>query len=455
MKNLLLIFSCLFAGFTWAQDLKHSDQETIINRIATMLQERYVFEDKGIEAGNHIKKQFEAGAYKEILEPLPFARQLTKDLQSITHDKHMRVGQRQPMMRRGMPNPIVDGIKRSSQNAAMNNGFAKVAVLEGNVGYLDLRAFAPVNRMRANTDSAMQLLSNVDAFILDLRNNTGGDPRAVQYLSSYFFKEGVHLNSLYYRETDATTDFHTLAEVAGKRLIDVPLFVLTAERTFSAGEECAYNFLTQERATLIGEVTGGGANPGGSMPAGHNLFIFVPTGRAINPITKTNWEGVGVKPHVEVSADEAYDIALKQAQEAAEKQREAHLEEATAFSGSLFGAFMKLNSMEEAEGFELVGKVVAEGISKGMLNESMINNLGYGSLQRKKLVEAEALMRANVKAFPQSANVYDSLGEVQEQRKKLEDAAKNFQKAVELGKGSSNYDVFKANLERVKKQLSE
>ncbi len=79
--------------------------------------------------------------------------------------------------------------------------------------------------------------------------------------------------------------------------------------------------LTQERATLIGEVTGGGANPGGSRVINERFEVFIPVGAAVNPITGTNWEGVGVTPHIEASADEAFDIALEKAQAAAEAFR--------------------------------------------------------------------------------------------------------------------------------------
>ena len=66
-----------------------------------------------------------------------------------------------------------------------------------------------------------------------------------------------------------------------------------------------------QRATIVGETTGGGANPGRGVPLPHDLIVFVPTGRAINPITKTNWEGVGVKPDVAVPAADALDAALR------------------------------------------------------------------------------------------------------------------------------------------------
>ena len=38
-------------------------------------------------------------------------------------------------------------------------------------------------------------------------------------------------------------------------------------------------------------------------------MIAVPGGRPINPVTKTNWEGVGVEPDVKVSADKALQAA--------------------------------------------------------------------------------------------------------------------------------------------------
>jgi hypothetical protein len=38
--------------------------------------------------------------------------------------------------------------------------------------------------------------------------------------------------------------------------------------------------------------------------------VFVPSGRAINPVTKTNWEGTGVRPEIAVPADSALSAAL-------------------------------------------------------------------------------------------------------------------------------------------------
>ncbi len=42
-----------------------------------------------------------------------------------------------------------------------------------------------------------------------------------------------------------------------------------------------------------------------------HFAIGVPFARAINPVTKTDWEGKGIQPDVKVAADEALETAKK------------------------------------------------------------------------------------------------------------------------------------------------
>lgn len=86
--------------------------------------------------------------------------------------------------------------------------------------------------------------------------------------------------------------------------------------------------------------------------------------------------------------------------------------------------------------------------------ESVINTLGYNYLQTQEFEKAIAVFKTNVERYPGSANVYDSLGEAYENQGKLDQAAKNYKKAVSLGEKNSdaNLAVYQINLERVSKK---
>jgi len=200
-------------------------------------------------------------------------------------------------------------------------GVARAGRLDANVGYLALFNFPSLERARTAVDEAMEHLAGSDALIIDLRRNGGGNPESIRYICSYLFDKPTHINSIYWRSTNTTVDFVTSDRVDGQKMGAVPIFVLTSRFTFSGGEEFAYDIQTQKRGLLIGETTGGGANPGSSFAIGDDLRLFIQTGRAINPITKTNWEGVGVVPDVKADATSAFEIALTKARQAAADRR--------------------------------------------------------------------------------------------------------------------------------------
>ncbi|HLT47338.1 MAG TPA: S41 family peptidase [Rubricoccaceae bacterium] len=450
---LAILFALLLAPAALAQArmdgrpagaLDAEARRAAVARIAQLLDERYVFQDVGREAGAFVTAQMEAGAYDDLTGVDAFAERLTADLQSISHDGHMRVRPVPPAEAAGDPTTAMAAARRRMR--AENYGFYRVERLEGNVGYLDLRGFAPVEEARETAAAAMRFLANVDALIVDLRQNGGGSPAMVQFLCSYLFDTPTHLNSLYWREGDRTEEFWTLDDLPGPRLADVPVFVLTARRTFSGAEEFAYNLRTRERATLVGETTGGGANPGGFMPVSDQLGIFVPTGRAINPVTGTNWEGTGVEPHVAVPAEEAFDRALALAREAAEAYRAERFAAEDAARAALNEGLRAAESAEGTAKDRAVAEALRAALDAGVADEFVINGLGYRYLGAGDTAMAIAVFRFNVEAFPDSFNTYDSLEEAYMEAGQRDLAIANYERSLELNPDNENGRMMLARL---------
>lgn len=302
-------------------ELQPEKLEGLIESLAKTVEEIYVFPDVAHQIAERLREQLFDGAYEGItLETL--AGRLTNDLRSVNRDRHLGVSVVRPRSTTPAPDParreqeFQDEIRRS------NYGFHKVEILEGNIGYLELTGFLPVQVARDTAAGAMAFLANTDALIVDLRANGGGEPSMIQFLCSYFFAERTHLNSFEWRGREGLEEFWTFDDVPGKRMVDVPIFVLTSSYTFSAAEEFTYDLRNLGRATIVGETTGGGAHPGGTHDIQGLLSVFIPQGRAINPITKTNWEGVGVEPHVKITASQALDRARAEAIRVLTERRE-------------------------------------------------------------------------------------------------------------------------------------
>jgi tetratricopeptide (TPR) repeat protein len=219
------------------------------------------------------------------------------------------------------------------------------------------------------------------------------------------------------------------------------VFVLTSKETFSGGEEFTYNVQTQKRGLIIGEVTGGGANPGGMFPAGNGIAVFIPTGRAINPITKTNWEGVGVKPDIEAPADDALEKAIAIAEVEAEKYRQKILEAAGKEFENLFANLNAAEELYDKDSGEAEKKVYSSletVLNKNLIGEPDINILGYEFLGKQKVALAITVFKFNTEKFPESSNVWDSLGEAYMNNGDKELAISNYKKSLELNPDNEN-----------------
>lgn len=320
-RQIIILCSVFFSVTLIAQNstennitLSANEKKEVIDSFCSLLKKNYIFPEMADQMSQLVTGKLSRGDYNNITDPVQFAQQLTTDLQSISKDKHLRAGYNPQVVKElrsqannnndEVPARYIEEMKRS------NFGFKEVKLFPGNIGYLDLRGFVHARYGGEAATAAMNFLSNADALIIDLRQNGGGSPSMIQLITSYLYgPEPVHLNNFYYRPTNENTQTWTLPYVPGKRSPDIPVYVLTSGRTFSAAEEFTYNLKNLKRATIIGETTGGGAHPGGTMAATDRFTLWVPRGRAINPITNTNWEGTGVEPDIKVTAADALETA--------------------------------------------------------------------------------------------------------------------------------------------------
>ena len=275
-------------------------RQEAIEGILALLKRQYVFPEVAVKMETAIQERAAKGEYDKVADGPELADRLTRDLQEVCHDRHLRVGYSPETLpiKADWDKPTPDEARRERESARRENyGIEKAEVLPGNIGYLKIDYFTQLAWMQNAFDGAMNALADTDALIIDLRQNRGsGDEKTIPYVCGYFFEKPTLINSLYWRPTGKTTDYFSVAQVNGKRYLNKPIYLLTSRQTFSGAEEFAYDLKNLKRATLIGETTGGGANGGGDIRATDHFFAFVPVGRAINPITKTNWEGVGVAP---------------------------------------------------------------------------------------------------------------------------------------------------------------
>jgi C-terminal processing protease CtpA/Prc len=280
-----------------------------ITALCTQLINHYVFPKVAEEIAKTLRNRLVEGFYDAITTDEAFAAAVTADLQLINGDKHLRVLHSVTEVLEDDPS---DTALYRQEVVLSGYGIARVERLPGNVGYLDTVMFASPELAGERVTAAMTLVADTDVLILDVRRNHGGAPGTVSLLCTYLFGAGpqqTHLNSIRYR-SGKTQQFWTLPFAPGPRFgPDKPIYVLTSATTFSGAEELAYDLQSQGRATVVGERTKGGANPGGRYWLGPHLKSSIPSGSATNPITGSNWESVGVIPDIHVPAGEAFDHA--------------------------------------------------------------------------------------------------------------------------------------------------
>jgi hypothetical protein len=294
-----------------------ADITEVIQSLSQRLREDYIFLDVAEKMCDNLHKYLDEGFFTGITEGESLANVLTGFLREATSDNHLKVTYKKDLIpeQEGSLGKNQEWLDEWHIKARLDNyGLHKVERLPGNVGFLDIREFYPLDWGGDTASAAMNFINETNALIIDLRNCRGGDPGMVCFLLTYLFgEERVHLNDFYWRKGDSTEQYWTLPDVPGALFTGKPVYILTSGKTFSGGEEFAYDLKALKRATLVGEKTGGGAIIGAPYRLTSHFEAFISVGRPVNPITGTNWEGCGVSPDVAVSEEQAYMVAYKYA----------------------------------------------------------------------------------------------------------------------------------------------
>lgn len=303
-----------------AQQLDRKEMKMILDSTRTRMQQHYHFKDQVPAINGFLEEQWNSGKYSSLKDREAFTQAVAADLKKAAKDNHLNFfytpaklvqpGSQGPQMNWGL-----------IEEKFLNNGLNNLGVLPGDIGYMRIQAFG---FMEDIAPGAFTFLQNTQALIIDLRGNGGGMPSNL--VASYLLpKDSIHLISMYWN--DHTDHIYTIKDLKGPRYLDKPVFLVTDKGTFSSAEEFAYDLQAMKRVTIVGEATGGGANPGGLMPVytfkdGSKLDMYVSLAHVVNPITGKNWEGTGVQPDIACNPAEALKQAHVLALEYLEKKEE-------------------------------------------------------------------------------------------------------------------------------------
>jgi C-terminal processing protease CtpA/Prc len=283
--------------------------EAVIERLTAL----YIFPERSAQAATLLRANLEAGAYNLTVGP-DLCACLSADLFETCADKHLRLIWHEEAEASQDEESLVAALRE--QFRLENHGIRSARRLPGNVGMVELTIIPEAASAGPAICAAMQLVQHTHALILDLRDTRGGAPDGVTFLCSFLFADGeIHLSDIVEGPNGPTRQYWTAAYVPGPRYVDRPVYVLTSASTFSGGESLAYDLQALGRATIVGEVTRGGAHPSTVLSLFEHIELRLPVARALSPVTGGNWESVGVQPDIAVPASDAFTVAHRAALE--------------------------------------------------------------------------------------------------------------------------------------------
>jgi hypothetical protein len=329
MKKQKTIIMVLFVSMGFcsasAQDVTATERSEIIDRVVDQLVNRYVDPNLGQKAAQAIRQKTEKQAYDALDTKASLIEALMADMHATTRDKQLQLknqsGAGSEWIHPAITIKTPDGTSPEDPQYKktilqfMNYGLINPQVLDGNIAQLAILEFyAPgiAPEVYQAIDRTMQSFQECTAVVLDLSLcSRGGDPNVMMYVASYFLGGGESqlMYESFSREDQKVAEFRTRTDIAGKRMPNIPLYIVTSSKTSSTGEMFAYGLQKAGRARIVGETSAGAAHVTDTIYIGHGIMMVLPVNRLSHVRTKTDWEGTGVIPDVPSKADAALKVA--------------------------------------------------------------------------------------------------------------------------------------------------
>lgn len=305
MKKIYVGLFFFTSLFSYAQK---NDTSTVLTDITEKVKDYYVDNETYKKVNSLFQDELKKGTFNE-LNKKDFAALLTQKLRTTIKDEHFFV----KYLENYTPEKQMSEKEReklnNEHNSLENFGFETVQRLPGNIGYINFKGFASPEASEKTLAAAMNFVANTHSLIIDLRENGGGENGMVLLFCSYFFDQKTDLYTTYFRHDNKTVLNSTQPEVSGQKYLHKKIYILTSKKTFSAGEAVAYFLQQYKLAEIIGEKTGGAANPVDPFIIQNQYLLLVPAGKITSLISKKNWEHTGVTPDQEVKSEDALKAA--------------------------------------------------------------------------------------------------------------------------------------------------
>jgi tetratricopeptide (TPR) repeat protein len=256
----------------------------------------------------------------------------------------------------------------------------------------------------------------VEKFVLDLRNNDGGNNGLNRPVVIGIIKSKI--------------------DERGK------FFVITGRATFSAAQNFVNELEKYTKAIFVGEPTAGHPNHYGDASP-----ITLPNSKLDLRVSTLYWQDVDPRDTRQWTAPElAADLTSQDYRAGRDPALQAVLD----YTAGATLAETIAGATPEKPIAEFVAKYKAyknDSKHRYMETEALMNRFGYALLRANRVADAIEVFKLNTEAYPNSVNVHDSLGDALAAAGRKEDAIKSYEKALSI---DPNYASSLESLRRLK-----